>query len=290
MKSMTGYGRGIASDQSCDITVEIKAVNHRHLDSYLRLPWDMSAYDHQLRKLLKKYVKRGKLEVNVTRVDRDEDKHVAVDKAKVKRYYQAAQQIAEIVGMEVPNPVITLVDKPGIVLAEVEEHDYWPVLAKATEMACLELDQLRRREGQAIVDDLIVKITTMQELTAEIAALAPMVPEQYRERLLERLPQLLDQEVSDVYPEQRLLAEISLYAEKCCIDEEVVRLTDHLHKLQEILSGDESRGKVLDFFAQELVREVNTIGSKANNLKITSYVLQLKELIEQYREQIQNLE
>ncbi len=291
MKSMTGYGLGEASDQNSEISVEIKAVNHRYFDCHIRLPWNMSAYDHQLRNLLKQHILRGKLEVSVSKTDKPTTENtVCIDRQKVQCYYQACSQIAAEINMTMPNLVMAIADKPGVINTDNSDLDYWPVLSEAALVACDQLNAIRLREGEAIVADLLQKVAKMQDLVDEIVEIAPTVPETYRQRLSERLPNLLSGQLEEVYPDQRLFAEVAIFAERCCIDEELVRLNDHLAKLRDILQADESRGKTLDFLAQELVREVNTIGSKANSLEITNRVLQLKELIEQYREQIQNLE
>lgn len=291
MKSMTGYGCGQAHNQQLELTVEIKTVNHRFFDCYLRMPQSLNSFDQQVRSLLKQRINRGKTEVYIRLVELKDSQmtDVTINEAAVAKYFQACTLIANQIGAELPNLVLPIAGLPGVIVSGEIEDEVLPLLLTATEAACDELNKLRELEGRAIAQDIADKVKQMTEIISKVEQLAPTVSLHWQQRLQERLPQLLGEEFHEYYPDQRLFAEVAVFAEKSCIDEEIVRFKDHLSKIQQMLTELRPVGKTMDFIAQELLREANTMGSKANSLQITNYVLTLKELIEQYREQVQNL-
>ncbi len=314
MRSMTGYGVAYGATTTTEIKVEIKAVNSRYLECNCSMSRDFICLEPDILKLLKTYLKRGKLNVVITTAPKaSEQEHlVGEDSATGKLQLDAAkeqfaiyQQLAKLVNLPVSDPlVLALAERSGVVvnnsISELSDLDKEALLA-TVEKACFNLIVMRQAEGESIRRDLEDKGLQMAEIVENIKQLAPQVVPQFQERLAKRIEQLLAEDYEEYYPKQRLLNEIAIFADKCCIDEELVRLDDHLRKYKQWLEEAKAEnkphatdfavwGKQLDFLAQELNRETNTIGSKANYVAITEQVIQLKGLVEQFREQIQNIE
>ena len=294
MRSMTGYGKRQICRDGREMTVEIKTVNHRFLDVAFRLPRALSFAENDLRRQLGEALKRGHADVNVTYVNlRQDAREVRLDEALVLQYREAllnARQIARKERSSIRDQdVAWIVSQPDVMQVTVKEEDQEAVLALLKETAAEALKdviQMRAREGESLKADLTLHLNETARLRNEIALLAPGVPAAYRDKLLARLEEL---GVGGVDP-QRLAQEVALMADRCAVDEELSRLESHIAQMRQAIEAEGETGRRLDFLTQELNREVNTIGSKANDAEITRLVVAAKSEIEKLREQVQNVE
>lgn len=291
IKSMTGFGRAEFLDEKRKITVEIKAVNHRYLDCSIKMPKKLSFFEASIRTLLKDYIQRGKVDVFITYEDYTENNyHLKYNKDMAKAYYSYLTEMAEEFGLENDIRVSTLSRYPEVFSLEeagVDEDEIWSDLDKVIREAAEAFVEARIREGDNLKRDLIDKLDTMLTYVDDIAKRAPEIIEEYRKGLCEKVADLLaDSQIE----ESRILGEVTLYADKICVDEEIVRLRSHIGTTKEILETGGSVGRKLDFIAQEMNREANTILSKANDLVTSDIAINLKTDIEKVREQIQNIE
>ncbi len=285
MFSMTGYGKGIATKDGLTITVEIKSVNHRFLDLSFKLPRGFQSEEDKLKKAITSKVKRGHIDVYLT-YEKSGDTAVSMDKELVKKYLSMGKELAEL-GVEndlTASTVLRLPDVLTTVDADDDELKGQLVTLAATE-AVLNLVKMRETEGEALCVDLMAKIDMLTNLREKATTLAPMVKEHYFITLKKRMEDLLAGVEID---EARLLNEVAVFADKVAVDEELVRLDGHLKHFIELLKS--GSGKSLDFLTQEMGREVNTLGSKSNDLALTEVVLLMKNEVEKIREQVQNLE
>lgn len=291
LKSMTGFGRAEYIDEKRKITVEIKAVNHRYLDCSIKMPKKLGFFEASIRTLLKDFIQRGKVDVFITYEDYTEDNfNLKYNRDMAKAYLTYLKDMADEFGIENDVRVSTLSRYPEVFSLEeanVDEDEIWLDLDRVIRDAASSFVDSRIKEGENLKRDLIDKLDTMLRYVDDIESRAPEIIEEYRKNLLERVSDLLADSAID---ESRILGEVTLYADKICVDEEIVRLRSHINTTKEILTAGGSVGRKLDFIAQEMNREANTILSKANDLATSDIAIDLKTDIEKVREQIQNIE
>jgi len=291
VKSMTGFGRYEFSDDSKKITVEMKSVNHRYLDVNLKMPKKLSFFEASIRNLLKEYIQRGKVDVFITYEDFTENNYsLSYNKEMAAAYMRYLNEMAEDFNLENDIRVSALSRYPEVLSLdeqEVDEKELWDELETTVRGACERFVQTRITEGENLKRDLIEKLDGMLKNVDFIASRAPEIITEYRAKLLDRVQELLADAKID---ENRILTEVTLYADKICVDEEIVRLRSHVEHTKQTLEDGGSVGRKLDFIAQEMNREANTILSKANDLTTSNHAIELKTDIEKVREQIQNLE
>jgi uncharacterized protein (TIGR00255 family) len=290
IKSMTGYGRGQYSNDGRQYTVEIRTINHRFLDMSIKMSRNLNYLEDKVRQFLSKYVFRGKIDVYISMFNfSDQGRKVIVDSELAGMYVKALNQLKQEQGLN-DEITLSLVSKLADVLNvenDQNEELIWGELKEALTIAVDNLVTMREREGSRLKSDILEKANIIQDISESIDIKAPNVVKEYKEKLEVRIKELLAGITLD---ESRIAMEVALFSDKCSISGEITRLKSHISQLKTTLNQDEPVGKKLDFLLQELNREVNTIGSKANNLKITQYVLEAKNQIENIREQIQNIE
>ncbi len=291
MKSMTGYGKGIASHDGRELTIELKSVNHRFLDIGIRVPRILSCIEDTIRKVLSTRLSRGHIDVYLNyRNTRSDAKTVSVDTQLVCAYVAAAREIPVELGLDDDLTLSKVLLLPDVteIIAKDEDPDALIVLAEeATNAAVDALEIMRQNEGDRLKAALTSGVDAMAKYREEILLRAPLVVEDYRRKLTERIESVLSDTEID---RARLATEIALFADRACIDEELVRLNSHITQFRAYLEAEEPIGRKMDFIIQEMNRECNTIGSKANDAELTNTVLLCKAEIEKLREQIQNVE
>ena len=267
IKSMTGFGRCEIAEADRKFTVEMKGVNHRYLDVNIRMPKKLNFFESAIRNLLKQYVQRGKIDIFIGYEDMTESQMTLKYNRKLAEEYMASfKQMEE---------------------QSVDEEELWSGLEKAMKGACEQFVQTKTTEGENLKKDIIGKLDGMLEVVARVEERSPQIVAEYREKLETKVKELLGDTQID---EGRIAAEVVIFSDKICTDEEVVRLKSHIKHMKETLEQTEGIGRKLDFIAQEMNREANTILSKANDLKVSNYAIDLKTEIEKVREQIQNIE
>ena len=291
IKSMTGFGRYEYEDESRKITVEVKSVNHRYLDVNIKMPKKLNFFESAIRTLLKEYIERGKVDIYITYEDFTENNlSLQYNKALAGEYLKYLNQMAEEFGLENDIRVSTLSRYPEVFAMEeqpVDEDELWSSLEKALRGAFEPFVESRVREGENLKKDLCEKLDNMVSYVDFIEERSPQIIVEYRARLEEKLRELLaDNQLDD----SRIAQEVTIFADKICVDEETVRLKSHILSMKDSLNAGGSVGRKLDFLAQEMNREANTILSKSNDLKISDTGISLKTDIEKVREQIQNIE
>ncbi|MBC9783317.1 YicC family protein [Heliobacterium chlorum] len=291
IKSMTGYGRGEACGAGKRVTVEAKAVNHRYSEVMVRLPKSYMGLEDLIKRIFLQKVSRGRIDVFVNfEADGEETSQVKVDKQLAVRYYKSLKDLAQEMDLTFDLTVSHLMGLPEVItLAEPEEdmEEVARVVEGATQQALDGLVSMRMQEGNSLAEDLFLRLTFLRQRIKAVEERAPFVAAEHMERMRERLKELLGQVPVD---EQRLTTEIALFADRTNITEELVRLDSHLEQFQRALRSQEPVGRKLDFLVQEMNREVNTIGSKSNDLDISRHVVDLKSELEKIREQVQNVE
>ena len=291
IKSMTGFGRCEVTDGQWKMTVEIKAVNHRYLDVSVKMPKKLSIFESSIRTVLKEYMERGKVDVFVSYEDLSETGFALKYNEKLAgQYLEYLRQMAQTFGLENDIRVSALSRYPEVFVMEEEDTDekeLWTVLEKAVRGACEKFVEARIREGEHLRDDLIAKLDQMNGYVDYIEERSPQIIAEYRTKLQTKIADLLQDAQID---EGRIATEVTLFADKICVDEEVVRLRSHVKGMKDVLLAGGSMGRKLDFIAQEMNREANTILSKSNDLEISNCAIELKTEIEKVREQIQNIE
>ena len=292
IKSMTGFGRCELADGERKLTIEMKGVNHRYLDVNIRMPKKLNFFETAIRNLLKQSVSRGKVDIFITYEDLSEGQAVLkYNETLAKEYLVCLKQMEESFGLENDIRVSTLSRYPEVLTMEeqaLDAEEIWNVLKKAMEGALEQFVETRTMEGENLKKDILSKLDGMQKLVAYIEERSPEIVKEYREKLEEKVKELLEDSQID---DGRIAAEVVIFADKICTDEEVVRLKSHISHMQEVLRSEESGiGRKLDFIAQEMNREANTILSKANDLEVSNCGIDLKTEIEKVREQIQNIE
>lgn len=293
IKSMTGFGRSEIVTDTYKIVVEMKSVNHRYCDMTIKMPKKLSFFESNIRTLLKEYMQRGKVDVFITYEDYTEAKvSVRYKREMAQKYLEYLRQMAEDFGIEDDVTVSKLSNYPDVFTLEeqtVDEKELWNVLEVPIREAASKFVETRKAEGENLKKDLIHKLDGMSVLVHEIEKRSPELLQEYRKKLELKVKDLLETSGID---ESRIAAEVTIYADKVCVDEEIVRLKSHMESTKTILlsNEEESVGRRLDFIAQEMNREANTILSKANDIEISNYAIGLKTEIEKIREQIQNIE
>ena len=292
IKSMTGFGRCEVSEGDRKFTVEMKGVNHRYLDANIRMPKKLNFFDSAIRTVLKQYVTRGKVDIFITYEDLTENQvSLKYNESLAKEYLDAFKKIEETFGLENDIRVSTVSRCPEVLTMEeqsADEEELWKGLKKALEGALKQFVETRGIEGENLKNDIIAKLDGMSEKVACIEVRSPEIVTEYRAKLEEKVKELLADTQMD---EGRIAAEVVIFADKICTDEEVVRLKSHIAHMKETFATEENGiGRKLDFIAQEMNREANTILSKANDIEVSNYAIDLKTEIEKVREQIQNIE
>ena len=292
IKSMTGFGRCEVSEGDRKFTVEMKGVNHRYLDANIRMPKKLNFFDSAIRTVLKQYVTRGKVDIFITYEDFTENQvALKYNESLAKEYLDAFKKMEETFGLENDIRVSTVSRCPEVLTMEeqsADEDELWKGLKKALEGALKQFVETRGIEGENLKNDIIAKLDGMSEKVACIEVRSPEIVAEYRAKLEEKVKELLADTQMD---EGRIAAEVVIFADKICTDEEVVRLKSHIAHMKETFATEENGiGSKLDFIAQEMNREANTILSKANDIEVSNYAIDLKTEIEKVREQIQNIE
>ena len=291
IKSMTGFGRCEFTDEKRKFTVELKSVNHRYLDVNIKMPKKLNFFESSIRALLKEYIERGKVDVYITYEDYTEDNYaLKYNSALAAQYLDYLNRMAEEFGLENDIRVSNLSRYPDVLVMEeqdVDEKELWDGLERALRGACEQFAASRIKEGENLKVDLIDKLDHMISYIDFIEKRSPLIMEEYRKRLEDKIKEILgDRQMDD----GRIATEVTIYADKVCVDEETVRLRSHINTTKDTLLEGGSIGRKLDFIAQEMNREANTILSKANNIQISDTGINLKTSIEKVREQIQNIE
>ena len=292
IKSMTGFGRCEVQEESRKFTVEMKSVNHRYLDANIRMPKKLNFFETATRSLLKQSVQRGKVDIFITYEDLSEQQvSLKYNEVLAAEYLSYFEKMQEKFSLENDIRVSTLSRYPEVLTMEeqaVDEEELWKGLKKALDGAIRQFVETRTSEGEHLREDLIEKLDNMLKLVGCIEERSPQIIAEYRDKLETKVKELLaDTQIED----SRIAAEVVIFADKICTDEEVVRLRSHIvHMKDTLVSDDSGIGRKLDFIAQEMNREANTILSKANDLEISNIGIELKTEIEKVREQIQNIE
>ncbi|MCT4606412.1 MAG: YicC family protein [Marinisporobacter sp.] len=292
IKSMTGFGRGEGKDNERQFIVEVKTVNHRYNDIVIRMPKRFTYLEDKLKNLVKDYIKRGRVEVYIT-VENigDIDTKISVNTLVARQYIDCLRKIRDEFNV-IDDITVSLVSKfSDVIKVEPKEEDedaVWSCLQNAAAKALDLLVEMREAEGVKLAEDIHNRCEYISNIVEKIQNRSPQVVLEYKEKLKDRIHELLEDSVE--VDENRLSMEIAVLADKCSITEEIVRLNSHVDQLKKTLKESHTVGRKLDFLIQEMNREINTIGSKANDLEITNYVVDLKSELEKIREQVQNIE
>lgn len=290
IKSMTGYGKGEASYGGGRVTVEIRSVNHRYGEIFVKLPRNLIAFENDVRKFVSERLKRGKIEVFVQHEAGAEAAPLEVNFPLAKAYHEALSGLKNRLGLAGEVTVQLIAAQKDVLTAE-ENHSLDESLREALLAAAGNgveaLETMRIREGEALLTDLRKRMETIAVLAGKVRQRAPLVVSEYSVKLKERLAQLT---ADNAVGEERLAQEVAVMADRCDITEELVRLDSHLQQFDAAFSIGEPVGRKMDFILQEMSREVNTMGSKANDCEIAFHVVELKTEIEKIREQVQNIE
>ena len=292
IRSMTGFGRCEVADGERKFTVEMKGVNHRYLDVNIRMPKKLNFFETSIRNLLKKRIQRGKVDLFISYEDLSEGQvSLKYNEALAQEYLDYFRQMETTFGLENDVRVSTISRCPEVLTMEeqaLDEEELWNGLEKALNGAIDQFVESRTLEGENLKKDILEKLSGMLELVGYIEERAPRIIAEYREKLEAKVQELLEDTQIE---ESRIAAEVVIFADKICTDEELVRLRSHIVHMKETLeSSDSGIGRKLDFIAQEMNREANTILSKANDLEVSNVGIDLKTEIEKVREQIQNIE
>ncbi len=291
IKSMTGFGRCEVQEAERKITVEMKSVNHRYLDVAIKMPKKLNFFEAAIRNELKNYIQRGKVDIFIAYEDyTDTNVCVKYNKELAAEYMGYLNQMAEDFQMDNDVRVSTLSRYPEVLTMEeqtIDEEKLWQLLSKAIKGAAEGFVNTRIKEGENLREDLIGKLDGMLTHVDFITSRSPQIIAEYKQKLEDKVKELLEDAKVD---ENRLLMEVTIFADRVCVDEELVRLRSHIETTRDTLLKGGSVGRKLDFIAQEMNREANTILSKSNDLEISNHAIELKTEIEKVREQIQNIE
>lgn len=291
IRSMTGFGRAEQQEKGKKITIEIKSVNHRYLDFNMKLPKKFSFFESEIRGILKEYIQRGKVDVFVSYEDEAGSQETLSYHSKLAaQYVKYLQQLREEFSLTDDVTVSKLAAMPEVFTLEeepVDEEEIWSLMEQVLREACGRFSDSREREGERLRSDLLEKLSHMRGYVERIEERSPEILEEYKEKLRQKTRELLENAQLE---ESRLAAEVILFADKICTDEETVRLKSHVDGMLQELEKGGPVGRKLDFIAQEMNREANTILSKANDLTVSNVGIDLKTEIEKIREQIQNIE
>ena len=291
IKSMTGFGRYEVEEENRKITVEMKSVNHRYLDMSIKMPKRLNFFESAIRNEMKNYIQRGKVDVFITYEDFTEaNVCIKYNRDLAAEYMKYLKDMSEEFSLDNDVRVSSLARFPEVFAMEeqtIDEEKLWQVLKLAVDGAARNFVDARSREGENLHQDLLEKLGSMLVQVDFIEERSPQLITEYKQRLLEKVKELLEDPKVD---DNRLLMEVTIFADRVCVDEELVRLRSHIETMQSTLHAGGAIGRKLDFIAQEMNREANTILSKANDLTISNHAIELKTEIEKVREQIQNIE
>lgn len=292
VKSMTGFGRGDSQIGDKHFQVELKSVNHRYTDISIKIPKKFTYLEENIRKIIKEYIQRGRIEVYITYQNIGEnDVKVGVDIALAQEYLGALLKIKNNLSIKDDITTSLIARYPDVINIEKKEEneeELWKCLEKALTSALKELISMRKDEGFELNSDLINRLNKTKKFVEKIKERSPSIVQEYRQKLKERITEISNEEF--LLDDGRLAAELALFADKSNITEEIVRLYSHIEQFKNILNEDATIGRKLDFLLQEMNREVNTIGSKASDLSISNLVINIKSELEKMREQVQNIE
>lgn len=291
IRSMTGYGRAQDTLNGKDITVEVRAVNHRYFEFSSRLPRAYGYLDDKLKGLLQSAISRGKVDLGVTIQTLDgPSTDVVINKALAEDYLSALREMGAELGLE-DDITLSVMSRFGDIFSvrktAEDEDQVWADVKAVAQQAIDKFVEMRSIEGARLKEDILTRLITIEECVAKVEERSPQTVAEYRQRLTAKLQEVLESTAID---EQRILTEAAIISEKLAVDEETVRLRSHIAQLRTILESPEPVGRKLDFLVQELNREANTIGSKAQDVQIARVVVDIKSEIEKIREQIQNIE
>lgn len=287
--SMTGYGRGQYEEGGIKYTVEIRSVNHRFLDIYVRMPKYLSI-EEKIKSFIKQRISRGRVDVYVNEERGEEIKTIEVDKNLSKAYYYALEELKKEFRIQEDISLSLLASFPDVLVrkeVEKDEEALWGIIQPALDEALSNLIKMRMQEGRELAQDIEKKLEALEKIVSAIKERAPKVVAEYREKLKDRIKEIFELSKVD---EQRLEEEVVIFAERSCIDEELVRIKTHIEQFKNNMTAPEPKGRKLDFILQEMHREANTIGSKSQDVEIKTKVIDLKSEIEKLREQVQNIE
>ena len=291
IKSMTGFGKGEVRFKSGKITVEIKTVNHKFFDATLKLPSGIASFEDKIKEILQKKIQRGKINLSLTYDGALlKSEKVSVNKKSAKNYYNALKGLKAYLGLKEEINIRDLIALPGVLNFDSTESGlaiFWPKIKKALDMAIGHLVADRAKEGKALALDLTTRTKKIEKMLTTIKSRAHLNIDEYRKRFADRVKDLTGGRDMDM---GRLEMEVAIFAKNSDISEEITRLQNHLSNFNKTISEGGEIGKKMDFIAQELHREINTIGSKASDFKISKNVIEIKGEIEKIREQAKNLE
>jgi uncharacterized protein (TIGR00255 family) len=288
---MTGFGRYEQTEKQFKLTVEIKSVNHRYLDLSIKMPKRFNCFESAIRNQIRQEIQRGKVDMYISFEDYSEDRvSLKYNHSLAQEYMRYLKQMEEEFQIPFDVSVSKLAACPDVLVMEQPEEDdegFWQILSIAIQKATGQLVMARELEGAQLHEDLNKKLDHLMELTCQVEERSPEIVKEYRARLYEKLSEVLESTAID---ETRILSEAALFADRICVDEEIVRLKTHIRHMKEALASGESVGRKLDFLAQEMNREANTTLSKANDVLLSDLAIDMKTEIEKIREQIQNIE
>ena len=292
IRSMTGFGHGeVSNDKNQKVTVEMKSVNHRYCDISLKLPKKLAMFEANIRNIMKEYASRGKIDIYVSYEDLSETAvSLHYNQAMAAEYMQVFKKMQEDFGIETKITAEALAKYPEVVTLEEVQQDeevWWELLEATLRQAAEKFVETRTIEGANLKKDLLGKLDQMAADVAFIEERSPQIIAEYRAKLEEKVKEFLEDSAIE---ENRIAAEVTLYADKIAVDEEIVRLQSHISSMTDVLESDESIGRKLDFMAQEMNREANTILSKSSDVDLADHAIELKTNVEKVREQIQNIE
>lgn len=292
IRSMTGFGHGeVSNDKNQKVTVEMKSVNHRYCDISLKLPKKLAMFEANIRNIMKEYASRGKIDIYVSYEDLSETAvSLHYNQAMAEEYMQVFKKMQEDFNIETKITAEALAKYPEVVTIEEVQQDeevWWELLEAALRQAAEKFVETRTIEGANLKRDLLGKLDQMAADVAFIEERSPQIIAEYRSKLEEKVKEFLEDSMIE---ENRIAAEVTLYADKIAVDEEIVRLQSHISSMTDVLESDESIGRKLDFMAQEMNREANTILSKSSDVDLADHAIELKTNVEKVREQIQNIE
>ena len=291
IKSMTGYGKSEQTIDSLNVTVEIKSVNHRYFEFSARVPREYGFLEEKLKKYCNSLITRGKVECYVSVEDLEErEMEVNVNETLAAGYVKALKELSERFGLKDDISALTLSRYPDVITlhtASEDEERIWNAVKTVAETAVSKFIEMRETEGSKLRGDILSRADYIIECVEFIEGRSPETVREYNEKLKQRMKELLGDAAVD---EQRLLNEAAIYADKIAVDEETVRLRSHISQLREFMNSSEAIGRKLDFLVQEINREANTIGSKAQDVDIAKKVIAIKAEVEKIREQVQNIE
>lgn len=289
---MTGFGRGESSNEVYNFKVEIKAVNHRYNDIVVKMPRHISYLEENVKKIIKTEINRGKIDVYINLDYINESAiDIKVDIPLAKSYKYVLEKLSEELELEENIRLFNILGLSEIIKTERKELDEdiaWTCLKEALNMALRDIMNMKAVEGEELKNDMISKLDRIETIVLEIEERSPLVVLEYKGKLRERIGELLDKDIN--IDEDRIASEVAIFADKSNINEEIVRLKSHVKQFLSILNEKDAIGRKLDFLIQEMNREINTIGSKANDMLISQNVVEIKSELEKIREQVQNIE